>query len=52
MQREGCIKMLETPELQPDGTRLWRGKVELDLIARQFPSDTTLQTLPKLDYHR
>lgn len=50
MGREGYLYMLEKPEVEPDGTRLWRGKFDLDLIARQFPSDTTLNAIPELNY--
>jgi hypothetical protein len=52
MGREGYLYVLEKPEVQPDGTRLWRGKIDLRLLAGQFPSDTLLKALPELDYQR
>ena len=52
MDRESYLYVLENPEVQEDGTRFWRGKIDLDLVARQFPSDTALKALPNLDQQR
>jgi hypothetical protein len=52
MEREGYLSLLETPEAVDDGTRLWRGKIGLDLVARQFPADTTLKELARLGFER
>lgn len=52
MGQEGYLYVLEKPEVQPDGTHLWRGKIDFRLLARQFPSDTMLKALPDLDYQR
>ncbi len=40
--REGYLSMLKDPEPGGGEVRTWRGKVELDIVARQFPADSAL----------
>ena len=52
VQREGYISVLAAPQPVPDGTRQWRGKVDVTLLLAQFPADPTLREMARLDYER
>ncbi|HEU4557961.1 MAG TPA: hypothetical protein VFS20_08935 [Longimicrobium sp.] len=43
MNREGYLAMLSEPEPGGGEVRTWRGKVELEIVARQFPADSALR---------
>lgn len=52
MEREGYLSLLEHPEIEPDGARVWHGKISLDLVALQFPDAAELNALARLDFER
>jgi hypothetical protein len=52
MDREGYFSLLTEPERMADGTQVWRGSIEINLVARQFPADSAIGQFARGDFQR
>jgi hypothetical protein len=52
MDREGYFSVLMEPERMADGTQVWRGSIDVELVARQFPADPVIGQFAKDDFER
>lgn len=47
INREAYFSVLADPESAPEGGWRWRGQIEIDLVARQFPTDSATQAFAR-----
>ncbi len=52
MEREGYFAVLAEPERMADGTQLWRGSIEINLVASQFPADSAIRQFASDEFQR